>query len=313
MHKTENRNRKIHGLLLSVGITFLGAFELLSAQAFTLTDSGNHQLDIHIGDKPVGRYMFGHDPSTPESLHQTYKPFLHIIDPETKKPITKGPGGQFTHHRGIYLGWNRLTTDEGRFDLWHMNKGLQIHRSFEEKNITPQSASFTSNVHWIVAGEKVVIDEMRTMTFTHDGLPETIAIVDLTTELSPMVNLELNGDPEHAGVQYRPANEVDKKATKYLFPKEGQDPRKDFNLPWVNEYYELNGKGYSVTHMNHPDNPKPSRYSAYRNYGRFGAFFTKSLDKGEKLTLKYRFAIRKGKPEDRSEIQEDYTKWISKN
>jgi hypothetical protein len=149
----------------------------------------------------------------------------------------------------------------------------------------------------------------RQMTFSHDGNENTIAIVDFTTRLTPSEDLKLNGDPEHAGIQYRPANEVDKKATTYLFPKENQDPRKDFNLPWVNEYYELNGNGYSVTHMNHPSNPQPNRYSAYRDYGRFGAFFTQSLKKGETLELHYRFVIRRGKPGNRSSIQGEFEQW----
>jgi hypothetical protein len=309
MHKEKPRNQLFRPVSLLLSVFTLISVETRSEEGFKLLDLGKKQLDIQIAGKTVGRYMFAHDPSTSQNLHQTYKPFLHVIDPNSGTLITKGPGGQFTHHRGIYLGWNRLTTDEGRFDLWHMNKGLQVHQSFIKKHNTPESASFTSNVHWLIPEDRVVIDELRTMKFTHDGHRDTIAIIDLTTHLNPKMDLMLNGDPEHAGIQYRPANEVDKKATTYLFPKDGQDPRKDFNLPWVTEYYELNKNGYSVIHMNHPKNPNPTRYSAYRDYGRFGAFFTKSLKKGETLELHYRFVIRRGKPAERDSIQSEFEQW----
>lgn len=292
-----------------IALFVLGSIDSTAENAFNLREKEQKELLIQIDGKTVGRYMFDHDASSKKTLHQTYKPFLHIVDPETETTITKGSGGQFTHHRGIYLGWNRLTTDEGPFDLWHMNKGLQVHQAFTQKHLTAQEASFTSNVHWLIPDEKIAINELRQMKFSHDGGNNTIAIVDLITKLTPAKDLKLNGDPEHAGIQYRPANEVDKKATTYLFPKENQDPRKDFNLPWVNEYYELNGNGYSVTHMNHPGNPKPTRYSAYRDYGRFGAFFTKSLKKGETLELHYRFVIRRGKPGNRRSIQREYEQW----
>ena len=247
----------------------------MAEEGFRFTDLGTGELDVQVSGNTLGRYMFNHDPSTADSLHDTYKPFLHVIDPNSGTPITKGPGGQFTHHRGIFLGWNRLTTEEGRFDLWHMNKGLQVHQSFSRKQVDHKEASFTSNIHWLIPGDRMVINEQRTFRFSHDSNSNTIAIIDLITRLNPSMDLKLDGDPEHAGVQYRPADEVDKKATTYLFPKDSQDPRKDFNMPWVAEYYTLNGNSYSVYHMNHPDNPQPTRYSAYRNYGRFGAFFTK--------------------------------------
>ena len=303
-------NLKVKSVLILWTLLAAGSASLQAGNAFEIRKEGQKELVIQIEGKAVGRYMFEHDASSKETYHDTYKPFLHIIDPETGIKLTKGPGGQFTHHRGIFLGWNRLTTSEGRFDLWHMNKGIQIHQAFTSKRLTPHDASFTSNIHWLIPDEKIVMAELRKMTFSHDGRKNTIAVVDLTTRLTSKVDLELKGDPEHAGVQYRPANEVNKKATAYLFPEEKQNPRKDFDLPWVNQYYELNDKGYSVTHMNHPDNPRPTRYSAYRDYGRFGAFFTTSLEEGESLILHYRFVIRRGKPGTRESIQNEFLHWI---
>jgi len=254
--------------------------------------------------------MHGHDTSSKASLHATYKPFLHVLDPETESPITKGPGGQFTHHRGIYVGWNRLTTAEGRYDFWHMNQCVQVHRSFAKTSVSEDQALFTSAIDWVHGQEETVIHEARQMTFAPLDAPRGMILIDLNTRLVPTEDLKLNGDPEHAGVQFRPANEVDARKTKYLFPKEGQDPRKDFDLPWVAEQFSLGDQVYSVVHMNHPDNPKPTRYSAYRDYGRFGAFFTRSLNKSEPLELAYRFAVFRGALPSREDIASLYQDWV---
>lgn len=66
----------------------------------------------------------------------------------------------------------------------------------------------------------------------------------------------LNGDPEHAGFQYRPHDKVAKGPAgvkaKYLFHKEGIDPKKDKDLSWVAMEYGLNGKRYCVQYMSDP-------------------------------------------------------------
>jgi methane monooxygenase PmoA-like len=111
-------------------------------------------------------------------------------------------------------------------------------------------------------------------------------------------DVELKGDPEHAGVQYRPHNDVatggPEGKAKYLFHADGIDPHKDKDLPWVALSYGLGGQRYTVQHMNHPGNPKGTVYSAYRDYGRFGAFPVAAIAKGQTLTLRYRFWIARG-------------------
>jgi hypothetical protein len=81
--------------------------------ALEFKDSKGKHLDVVSDGKVLVRYMYEHDTSTPEKHHETYKPYLHVFDAEGKKPITKGAGGQFTHHRGIFIGWSR-TKANGR-------------------------------------------------------------------------------------------------------------------------------------------------------------------------------------------------------
>ena len=121
-------------------------------------------------------------------------------------------------------------------------------------------------------------------------------MIDFHTKLSPVDgDVFLKGDPEHAGVQYRPANEVEKKKTKYLFPNGVTKVNGVKDLPWAAENYTLGGKEYGVVHMNAPTNPKGTVHSAYRDYGRFGAFFEKEIKKGNSLELDYGFLILDGK------------------
>ena len=72
---------------------------------FAFKDQPGQFLDILQNGKIVGRYMDALDLSTPQKRTETYKPFLHVFDAEGKAPITKGPGGEYTHHRGIMAGW----------------------------------------------------------------------------------------------------------------------------------------------------------------------------------------------------------------
>src|SRR5262249_6899544 len=139
-----------------------------------------------------------------------------------------------------------------------------------------------------------MIDEERTMTIRRAQKPGWIT-VDISTKISaPKGDIKLDGDPEHAGVQFRPSNDVDVKETTYLFPGENADPTKDRDYPWVGETFSLKGKQYSVVIFNTPSNPKDTRFSAYRDYGRFGAFPVSEIKKGESLTLNYRFLIAEG-------------------
>ena len=261
---------------------------------FSLQDKPGEHLDVLLDGRVVARYMYAYDKSTPERLHDTYKPYLHVFDAEGKAPITKGPGGLFTHHRGIFIGWNRIGFGGKTYDRWHMTDGEIVHQEFLAQEADADQSTFISFTHWNNERGKPMIEEERSMTCQRAPAPFRL-LIDFAAKLkAPGNDVMLDGDPEHAGVQYRPANEVVAEETGYVFPKEGADPKVDVDYPWVGETYTLNDKRYSVVEMNHPDNPKGTIYSAYRDYGRFGAFFKKEIKSGQTLTVKYRFLIADG-------------------
>ncbi len=291
---------KLFCTLLAVGIIA----DVTGAAGFSWQDTEGKYLDLLYDGQKVTRYMYDHDESSAQRTFETYKVLHHVFDAAGEKLLTNGPDGEnpyaksvrYPHHRGIYIGWNKLKFEGKSYDTWHMTKGVrQLHQKFLAKKSDDKKAITTALIHWINGEKKVMVEEKRTTTVYRPG-KGAIVVFDFETELKA-VNGEvyLNGDPEHAGFQYRPHDDVAKGPAegkaKYLFHKDGIDPKKDKDMPWVAMSYGLNGKRYSVLYINDPSNPKGAVYSAYRDYGRFGAFFKKTIDAGKTLTLKYRIIV----------------------
>ncbi len=272
-----------------------------------LKDTPGDHLDVLIDGKVAARYMYAYDKSTPERLAETFKPYLHVFDAEGKAPITKGAGGEFPHHHGIFIGWNKIGFAGKTYDRWHMKGGEIVHQKFAAQS-EGASASFTAISHWNDEAGAPILVESRTTTVTPAAVPGRL-VVDFTSELvAPSGEIMLDGDPEHAGVHFRPSDTADRAKTSYLYPKENAEPHKDVDYPWVGMTFTLQdtGKQYSVVQMNHPTNPKGTRWSAYRNYGRFGAFPTGTVKEGSPLALRYRFLIADGEAVPVEAIQKSW-------
>jgi hypothetical protein len=291
-------------------------------ETFSWSDTEGEYLDLLFDGRKVTRYMYAYDTSTPQRVFETYKPLHHVFDAEGKHLLTNGPDGEheytkkikYPHHRGIFIGWNRLEFGGQRFDLWHMPGVAQVHQKFLEKTAGPVLARSNSLINWNDKGGEAMIAEQRQVTVFGQNKP-AVLLLDFQSELKAVRgDVFLNGDPEHAGLQYRAHNDVatggkDVKAT-YLFHEDGIDAHKDRDLPWAAMSYGLNGRRYSVLHMNHPDNPKETLYSAYRDYGRFGAFFKKKIGAGETLTLRYRILVVEGEMPERSKLAKKYLEFV---
>jgi len=277
--------------------------------ALEFQDTKGKHLDVVLDGKVLVRYMYEYDPSDKESLHKTYKPYLHVFDAEGKEPITKGPGGQFTHHRGIFIGWSKIKVGDKSYDRWHMKGGSIVHQKFLGQAIKDGVATFTSQTHWMDEADQPFLTEERTISIS-EGRHGGRLMIDFQSKLTPLdEGVFLNGDPEHAGIQYRPANEVDRKKTRYLFPNGVTKVNGVKDLPWAAENYTLGEKQYSVVHLNARTNPKGTVHSAYRDYGRFGAYFKKEIPKGDSLTVNYGFLIKEGELPTAEKIDAIWKKW----
>ena len=303
----------------------LSATAVRAAEAkFTWHDDAQANVcDLKLGDQLVIRYMYAYDPSTKERLHDTYKPFHHVFGPGSDKLITKGPGGDFTHHRGLYYAWNKTSYAGGSNDFWHCTMGThQKHAKFIEKTGDDKQGSMTAEIHWNDKEGKPVIIETRKLTVSKlpvDQAPGYGWQIDFTSTISSQRGkITLDGDRQHAGFQYRADQPVAvAKSARYVRPagfpedpkafevSDGKDPNGHINLGWLCMYYELDGKKYNVQYCEDPSLPKPSRYSE-RPYGRFGAFFKTEIDTDKPLTVNYRLNITTGDTPTRDVLQKRF-------
>ncbi len=287
----------------------LSASARAAEPGYTFQDDTVDSLDVLRDGRLVARYMHAHDNSTKERRVETYKPFLHVFDAEGKEPITKGSGGQFPHHRGIFIGWNKMTVNGKKYDRWHMPDGEQVHVRMIATG-TDKNASFTSLVRWSGRGaEQPILEEARTFTFLQPPSGAYACIDAISRVRAVGGDTELDGDPEHSGLQFRPANEVEHKSTVYFYPVENAQPHKDLDYPWIGETFTLRGKRYSVVYLNHPANPKGGRISAYRDYGRFGVFWKVSLAAGASQEFRARFIIAEGEMLSAEAIQNAWNEY----
>lgn len=248
--------------------------------------------------------MYASDNSTKERRVETYKPYTHVFDAEGKEPITKGPGGDLPHHRAICVGWNGIQIADKKYDRWHMPDGEQVHEKFLAQTADAKQATFTAQIRWTGRkDEPPILMEERTFTFLPAPAP-AYAMIDLTTKLKAVAGeTSLNADPEHSGLQFRPANELDRAETVFVLPGEKTDAHKDRDLAWAGETFALRGQRFSVVQLNHPGNPKPVAFSAYRDYGRFGLTFATKIAANAEAVYRCRFLVGQGEMFPAEQIQ----------
>lgn len=289
------------------------ALGIASAQeGISLVESPEH-VEIRHGGKLVARFMIAHDKSTPERHAETYKPYLHVFSPTFSTRLTKGPGGTFPHHRGIFVGYNKIKIGDKEFDRWHMKGGDQVVTNMGGDEVGNGYAAFTADIDWEESAGKPLLHEFREFKLTKPAAPFYLG-VELTSTIKPVAGeATLDGDPEHAGAQFRPSEKIDPTKTEYLFPGENIDAHKDRDLPWAAEIFTVEGKTFTVAILNHPDNPKETRYSAYRNYGRFGAFPVLKATADKPAKLRYKWVIAEGEVRDAAAFQAEWNQYTGKN
>ncbi len=266
-------------------------------KGFAFEDAKDDHLDLLFAGRKVTRFMcrFTDDPDKGKRFPDA-KPFTHVFDAKGEDVVTS-PGGQpYPHHRGIFLGYKVKLPNGPTYDFWHVQNVWQRLDKFAQQAAGPVLGRMTALVNWDdPKGEPVLVEE-RTITVYRQSKPEVL-LDFVATLASKMGDLELGGDPEHAGCQYRAHFDVgtaeNKKNTKYAFPPEmkpGGGGTKD--MPWAAVQYTLRGSKFEVAHLNHPENPKGAIYSAYRDYARFGSFAPAKLPAGQPLTLRHRIFVR---------------------
>ena len=117
------------GKTLDVKVKLLDKSDISPAFAWGEAD-GLEQLSFD--GKPVIRYF--HKPFDPAqsamakgkpdtSTNPTIKPYYQLFAPDGKTIITKSNKGTYPHHRGIFYGFNNITYDGKKADVWHCHNG----------------------------------------------------------------------------------------------------------------------------------------------------------------------------------------------
>lgn len=301
---------RISLVLLLVGVFgVLYATPSVAGDARVKDEPGKRLTVLNADGKAVLTYEYANETDDNGKVtFDTAKVFYHVVGPDGKETLTKGAGGKLPHHRGIFIGWNKIQFDGKRHDIWHVKNTQQKHLSFTKQQTTDAGTTVASRVQWIGTEGKPVLEETRTVTVHHNA-GDAYAMIDLKTELTAAHgDIQLAGDPEHAGIQFRASQKVAKNnSAQYVFPIDDAKAKKYANLPWAAQTFEMDGQKWTVQQMWHPSNPDgKARWSAYRNYGRFGVFPTYSLAKDETLTLQFRFRVMKGEAPERAALNAAY-------
>ena len=258
-------------------------------------DGPGTAVDVRHRDKPIARFVHGEG---------QMKPYLHVFGEDGELLTNSGldrdgkPAGLYPHHRGIYIGWNKIASDLGSDDLWHMTKGCRMEVQDIKHSTTSTNATITARIGWHSAkkdssGSDLLLTETRQLVISRPEGKRTQ--IDATFTLQPARDLTLGGDLQHAGIHFRASNLVaDRKAeTSYAWEPNvpgpgGKAVSKEFK--WCRLTFPINSRWYEVTQINPPENPVEEL--SWRDYGRFGFFFSKELKKDEPLTVRYEFLIR---------------------
>lgn len=277
--------------LAAVIVTASAASAADAPKGWSFADGKGHR-DLQFNGATVLRHMNEWDPARRD---ETFKPFTHVFDFEGKAPITKGAGGRFTHHRGLFIGWNSTVFDGKSYDFWHCRNVIRRHAKYlpDQEKADAGSATMVSVTEWPTPADKVAVLETQTITATRPA--DGKLVLDVSFKLdAPNGPVKLEGDAQHAGFHFRAVEEVSKreKETVYLLPEGASKKGGDLyeNCNWVVCQFNIGDIRYAVAHFNDPKNPTPLQYST-RAYGRFGAFPKTAIPADAPLVLRYRVIV----------------------
>jgi hypothetical protein len=281
--------------------------EIASSDVFSWHDTPGESSELRYKDVPVLRYM-DHplDESTKTKREETFKVYHHLFDLDGNR-VTKGPGGLYTHHRGLFYGFREVTYDDGKkTDIWHCPKASQQNEKFLETEAGPVLGRQRVLIAWHGEEKEIFAHEERELTVY--AVPGG-RLVEFASRLRPVKGtVHLDGDPQHSGFHFRAdqgvAEDKNKVQTIYIRPDgvgkpdetRNWDPKTKqgpVNLPWNAMSFVLGDKRYTAAYLDRPENPKEARYSE-RDYGRLGSYFVADATEKKPVEVEYRLWLQDG-------------------
>lgn len=280
---------------------------------YTWVRTGDQSIQLHNDGTPFIQYE--HPVFDLGDIEGTKKPFHHVFDPVSGDLITKGPGGLYSHHRGLFYGYNRVIIYDDEYDMWHAENGERTeHQSFVSEMEGPVFGGHIALIQWKDPNDRIILEEERDIRVFQQT--ENSFFIDFHTRMFAIAGpVRLDGDLQHAGVQFRAAQYVADNAdeTRFIRPESlshvaadselGEEDR--INLPWNAMNFKIDDNNYTVVYMTNPANPGRSEMSE-RTYGRFGEFFPHYHSEGAPLEIRYRFWVVAGETPTVDEIERMY-------
>lgn len=224
----------------------------------------------------------------------TCRVFTHIWRLDQTGPLTKGPGGMYSNHRGIFLGWADTIVAGNDYDSWAMSNCYQQHKNWEHIEMGPERARQVEHIQWRNFQDKPFIEETRSFAIAPG--PGGSRIIDFTAHLRTTADrIELAGGPHFGGVHVRLSDEVTAhpETTRFILPA-GASMLDDGTAPgawWVCAAAEVRGRRFWLMHMTSPETTAGAPLYSARRYGRVGAYFETAFTNARPLILRCRFVL----------------------
>ncbi|MBK8096496.1 MAG: PmoA family protein [Planctomycetes bacterium] len=252
---------------------------------------------VHTGERLAARLV--REPHDPARHLDTCKVFHHVFAPDGRL-LTKGIGGDYEHHRGLFLGFNQVACGGRRWDFWHCRQGetQQCVDLVDGADLHLEGTGWqVAVIAWRDGNGQAIVRERRALRAR--ALAPDVTVLDLVTELVATTSLvRLTGDPQHSGQQFRALQqfaEAGAEPVRYLRPANAQGGDDDIwrGCAWIAAVLPLPAGPVTVIRAEMAGNPLPVLWST-RPYGRFGATFTHDLQPGTPLRLRHRYVIALG-------------------
>jgi len=303
--------------------TFKAALATAAGEGFKWVETPGDNIELSYKDRKVLRYWCKTYDETPANREATYKVFHQMYDPAGQRLVNKGPGGKFTHHRGVFYGFNKIAFGTTKCDIWHCTNGThQSHGKVVQSEAGAVIGRHLLLINWVGPDKATFAEELRELTIFNTPGGTLLEFQSRVT--SKVGTVTVGGDPQHAGFHFRAHLDVADKTeadTYFIRPDgvgkksadmpeqkpgkdgkipaklaetrnwTGKDSLKSVNLPWNGMSFVVGDKRYTAGYLDHPSNPKEARYSE-RTYGRFGSYFESEFTNEKPLDVRYRIWLQ---------------------
>lgn len=228
----------------------------------------------------------------------TCKVYHHVFAPDGRL-LTKGDGGQFPHHRGMFVGWNRTKCGAETFDFWHLDHGeSQRFAGFRDAaELALPAGAQVAAIDWCAADGRPIVRELRGLAVTElaDGAIVLHVRVRLATDRD---RVALDGDPQHSGQQFRALQRFaddGAEPVRYVRPDGATARGNDVwtGCDWIAAVLPLPDGPVTVLRVEAASNPGDVRWST-RPYGRFGATFARELTPAAPRVFDWYYVVSPG-------------------